>query len=72
MDLITVRLNAFWGVFFALFRKLPIQIYFRKRFSSTFCVSSRFCCFGLDFCASGLLWAEILANGSPSIELRFA
>ena len=34
--------------------------------------SSRFCCFGLDFCASALLWAEILVDGSSGIKLRFA
>ena len=36
------------------------------------CFASRFCCFGLDLCASALLWAEILVDGSSGIKLRFA
>ena len=59
--------------FFVFFGKLPTE---RQMLEQTFvdvlCFSSRFCCFGLDLCASALLWAEILVDGSSGIKLRFA
>ena len=60
-----------FGVFFFL-GSYQLKANYRKRIMLTCSYYLRFICVCLDFCAIGLHWAETSANGSPSIELRFA
>ena len=65
-------LKLVFGVLFLFLGGYQLKANYRNRILLACCDYSRFICFGLGFCASGLPWSETLANGSSSIEFRFA